>query len=564
MSTVLAEVRMRKEKLESFVLGDVLTARAKTHRTETFLKFREGEISYGEVDSMANRVAQGLIAQGVGRGDHVAVMLPNSPDLVYVIFALARLGAVAVPVNTNHRGEMLRHVLASSDSATLIIDSGYADRLTPLAARLPGLSRVIVREPGTLGAGSGADGAGAGGLTPQLLGKASVPMSALLSHGADVPRVDIAFSDLQAIMYTSGTTGPSKGAMCSHGLALTCAYDSLNYLDRWGKTIYCPLPLFHAAGLWDGMMSALLGGGSIAIVEKFSASRFWDDVRHFDAQVAMSVFSMIPILLNQPVTPRDADHPLEMFYMGKSALDLPMRERFGVRSVETYTSTEAGIGTGSPYGQWRLGSCGTVNEERFHAAVVDEHDREVAPGEPGELVLRPKQPYVITTGYYGAPEATAECFRNMWFHTGDRVWRDADGYFYFLDRMKDSIRRRGENISAFDLECEVNLHPAVLECAAIGVPSELEDEDVKLAVVLRPGAKLAPEELAAFCEEKLPRFMVPRYLEFLDELPRTPTDKVAKYRLRAEGEAGITPGTWDREAGSGQARPSSGPSEAAS
>jgi crotonobetaine/carnitine-CoA ligase len=349
-------------------------------------------------------------------------------------------------------------------------------------------------------------------------------------------------------MYTSGTTGPSKGAMCSHALALTCAYDSLNYLDRWGKTIYCPLPLFHAAGLWDGMMSALLSGGTLAVVERFSASRFWDDVRHFDAQVAMSVFSMIPILLNREPTDRDKDHPLEMFYMGKSVLDAPLRERFGVRSVETYTSTEAGIATGSPYGEWRVGSCGTVHDERFVAAVVDEHDREVGPGEPGELVLRPKQPWVITSGYYGSPDATAETFRNLWFHTGDKVWRDEDGYFYFLDRMKDSIRRRGENISAFDLELEVNTHPAILESAAIGVPSELEDEDVKLAVVLRPGMRLNPEELVEFCTERLPKFMVPRYVEFLDTLPRTPTDKVAKYRLRAEGDHGVTPSTWDREA----------------
>jgi carnitine-CoA ligase len=377
----------------------------------------------------------------------------------------------------------------------------------------------------------------------------AVTFSSLRGRDAAQPRAGVVFSDLQAIMYTSGTTGPSKGAMVSHALALTCAYDSLNFLDRWGKTTYCPLPLFHAAGLWDGVFSALLSGGSIAVVERFSASRFWDDVRHFGAQVAMSVFSMIPILMSAPPSPRDHDHPLEMFYMGKSALDEPLRTRFGVRSVETYTSTEAGIATGSPFGEWRVGSCGTVHSERFDAAVVDEHDRHLVDGEPGELVLRPKQPYVLTTGYYGTPEATADAFRNLWFHTGDRVWRDEDGYFYFLDRMKDSIRRRGENISAFDLECEINTHPAVLECAAIGVPSELEDEDVKLAVVLRPGMSLAPEELVEFCLERLPRFMVPRYLEFLDALPRTPTDKVAKYKLRAQGDHGITEATWDREAG---------------
>jgi crotonobetaine/carnitine-CoA ligase len=531
---------MRRALLESFVLGDVLRTQATTHRTETFLKFHDGDISYGEVDAMADRVAQGLIACGVRRGEHIAVMLPNGPEILYVIFALARLGAVAVPVNTAHRGELLRHVLASSDSRMLIIDAAYAGRLGPLANRLPGLRRVVVhRDDGEI------DG------LPVLLGKPVIPWSDLLDHGAEPPRADVAFHDLQAIMYTSGTTGPSKGAICSHALALTCAYDSLNYLDRWGKTTYCPLPLFHAAGLWDGMMSALLSGGSIAIVDKFHASTFWDDVRRFDAAVAMSVFSMIPILLNQEPKPNDRDHPLEMFYMGKSSLDEPLRERFGVRSVETYTSTEAGIATGSPYGEWKVGSCGTAHDERFEVAVVDEHDREVGNGEPGELVLRPKQPFVITTGYYGAPDATVECFRNMWFHTGDRVWRDNDGYFYFLDRMKDSIRRRGENISAFDLECEVNLHPAVLECAAIGVPSELEEEDVKLAIVRRPGSRLDPEELIEFCQEKLPRYMVPRYLEFVDALPRTPTDKIAKYRLRAEGDHGITDSTWDREAVAG-------------
>ncbi|HEX6469341.1 MAG TPA: AMP-binding protein [Streptosporangiaceae bacterium] len=529
---------MRNQPLESLVLGDVLRARAESHRRETFLKFRDGEITYGEVDAMADRLARGLIAAGVDRGDHVGVMLPNGPEIINVIFALARVGAVAVPINTAYKGELLRHVLAGSDTSTLIVDGAYADRLAPIAARLPGLGRVIVRTGGTAGAGlDGLDG----------LGKPAIDMSWLLAHGAEPVSAPVSFADLQAIMFTSGTTGPSKGAMVPHALALTCALDSLDFLDRWGKTVYCPLPLFHAAGLWDGMMSALLSGGAIAVVERFSASRFWDDVRHFDAQVAMSVFSMIPILLNRPPTPRDKDHPLETFYMGKSVLDEPLLKRFGVRSVETYTSTEVGIATASPYGEWRLGSCGRAHEERFEVAVVDEMDRPVGPDEPGEIVVRPKQPFVITTGYYGAPEATARSFRNMWFHTGDRAWRDADGYFYFLDRMKDAIRRRGENISAFDLECEINLHPAVLECAAIGVPSELEDEDVKITVVLRPGAPLEPAELVDYCRERLPRSMVPRYVEFVDALPRTPTDKVAKYRLRAEGDHGLTPTTWDGE-----------------
>ncbi|MEW2355498.1 AMP-binding protein [Spirillospora sp. NPDC029432] len=530
------QTRVGERALESLVIGDVLRSQARAHRTDPFLKFRDGEVTYGEVDATADRMARGLAALGVGRGDHVGVMLPNCADLVHLVFALARLGAVAVPINIAYKSELLRHVLSSSKSRFLVVDGPYAERIPAIADRLPDLGLVVVRDGAAAGVPMGA------------LGRPALDMSALMAHGADPVEADVGFADLQAIMYTSGTTGPSKGAMVPHALALACAYDSLDFLDRWGKTIYCPLPLFHAAALWDGMLSALLGGGSIAIVERFSASRFWDDVRRFDAQVTMSVFSMIPILLNQPPSPRDRDHPMQTFYMGKSSLDEPLRERFGVRSVETYTSTEAGIATGSPYGEWRTGSCGTAHEERFHVAVVDEHDREVPPGEPGELVLRPKQPFVLTTGYYGDWEATTRCFRNMWFHTGDRVWQDDDGYFYFLDRMKDAIRRRGENISAFDLECEINMHPSVLESAAIGVPSELEDEDIKVSVVVRPGTGLDPEELVAFCEERLPRSMVPRYVEFVEALPRTPTDKVAKYRLRAEGENGLTPGTWDREA----------------
>jgi crotonobetaine/carnitine-CoA ligase len=523
---------MNGEWLESLVLGDVLRSRAETHRDAAFLKFRDGELTFAEVDTAADRYANGLAAEGVGRGDHVAVMLPNCAEFVPVIVALARLGAVAVPVNTAYRGELLRHVLDSADVSTLLVDAEYTDRLPPVLPEVPDPIRVIVRGPEP---------------SLDLLGDGAIPMSRLLAYGADPVNDRARFSDLQAIMYTSGTTGRSKGAMVPHALALACAYDSLDFLDRWGTTTYCPLPLFHAAGLWDGVFSSLLSGTPIGIVERFSASRFWDDVRRFDAQIAMSVFAMIPILLSAPPGPRDRDHPLETFYMGKSALDAPLLERFGVRSAETYTSTEVGIATGSPYGQWRLGSMGQAHAERFDVAVVDEDDREVPAGEPGELVVRPKQPFVITTGYYGMPEATARAFRNMWFHTGDRAWRDDDGYFYFLDRIADAIRRRGENISAFDIECEVNLHPAVVESAAFGVPSELGEEDVKLAVVRAPGTDLSAAELAAFCAAKLPSFMVPRYIEFVGELPRTPTDKVAKHELRAMGDQGLTPGTWDRE-----------------
>lgn len=533
---------MRDYDLEDLVLPEILRERARTHRAETFLMFREGQLTFGEVDETANRMAQGFAALGVGKGDHVAVMLPNCADLIHVVFGLAKLGAVAVPINTAYKGELLRHVLETSDTTLLVVDESFVDRLPGALEGAPDVTRVVVRA--AEGKPSGLDRLPAG----------ARPLTHLLEHGDEDPRVEVAFSDLQAIMYTSGTTGTAKGVMTPHALALTCALDNLKFLDGWGKTYYCPLPLFHAAGLWDGVMSVLLSGSAIGIVERFSASRFWDDVRYFGANISMGVFSMIPILLSHDPTPEDKDHSLETFYMGKSSLDERFYERFGVHTAETYTSTEAGIPTGSPYGEWRVGSCGQENSERFEVAIVDEHDREVPPGEPGEFVIRPRQPYVLTTGYYGFWKYTAHCFRNQWFHTGDRMYRDEDGYFYFLDRIKDAIRRHGENISAFDLEQEINLHPAVRECAAIGVPSELEEEEVKVAIVRRPGAEATPEDIVAYCEERLPDFMVPRYVEFVDELPRTSTDKIAKHELRAMGERGLTAGTWDREGGSAQPR----------
>ncbi|SEP52390.1 AMP-binding protein [Amycolatopsis saalfeldensis] len=534
---------MQGESIEKLVLGEILQSRAESHRDETFLEFRNGTLSFGQVDEESNRVAQGLSFAGVRAGHHVAVMLPNCPEIVFVIFALARLGAVAVPVNVAYRGELLWQLLAGSDCSTLIIDEQYADRLPGTPAALPDLRRVVVRADGLP-----PDRAGSGGEhPPRDRGWQQLRLSGLLVHGAARPAHRARFSDLLAIMHTSGSTGPSKGALVPHALALTCAQDVFDFVNPGGGRIYCPLPLFHAAGLWDGVLSALLSGGSIAVVERFSVSRFWDDVRHFDAKVAISVFSMLPILLNQAPTARDKDHPLEVFYTGKSTLDAKLHERFGVRSVEAYTSTEAGVPLASPFGHWRTGSCGQVNGRRFEAAVVDECDHLLPPGVPGELVLRPKQPYVLTGGYYKRFDATAHAFRNMWFHTGDRVRQDGDGYFYFMDRMSDGIRRCGENISAFDIELEVNTHPAVQECAAIAVPSELEEHEVKLTVVLRQGASLTHEQLLAHCLEKLPKFMVPRYLEFAAALPRTPTDKVAKHELRAAGARGITASTWDRQ-----------------
>ena len=513
---------------EEPTLGDVLRRRANSHGAAPFLRFDDVTLTFAAFNDRVNRAARGLTRLGVDVGEHVALMLPNCAELPVLLFALAKLGAIAIPINTAFKGELLRYVLHNSRSRLLLLDSSYIEQL-PAEAEGGRVDTVILRGEGRL----------------PWRHPAQMALAELFSEAGEEPAWRGRGGDLQAIMYTSGTTGPSKGVMVPHTLALTCARDFIRCMDFAPEdAIYCPLPLFHAAGLWDGLLSALLAGSSIAVVPRFSASRFWADVRRFEATVAMGIFSMVPILLKQPPSPEDKNHTLRAFYVGRSTQDAALYERFGVRAVENYASTEAGIPLYSRYGAGRPGSCGELNDAAFEAKVVDEWDRELPPGEAGELVLRPKRPFVMTPGYYNYPEATAKSFRNLWFHTGDRVYCDDDGYFFFVDRIKDCIRRRGENVSAFELEEVVNGHPEVLESAAFPMPAALEDDDIALAVVCRPGANVTVEQLAAYCEKQLPRFMVPRYLELLDALPKTPTEKIAKHELRKRGIANA----WDREA----------------
>ena len=527
---------MRRYANEEMVLGALLKEKAANCGGRTFLQFPKGELTYRECNDMVNRVAEGFASRGIQRGDRVAVMLPNCPEFLYVTFALAKLGAAAVPINTAYKGDLLEHILNSSESSTLIVQDEWTERIAAVESRLSSLGNVIVRSEGT------------SGQALRGLATRTSAFSELLAQAKGEPDVVVHHGELQAIMYTSGTTGPSKGVMVSHAHAMTCGLDWLKYTAfQPDETLYCPLPLFHGVGLWCGVLAVLLAESRICIVDRFSAGAYWDDVRRFKANVSLGIFSMIPILLNQPASPTDRDHPLRAFYLGQSAMDQAMNERFGVRSVEIYGSTELGIATGSPYGEWRPGSCGQENTDSYEVRVVDELDREMPPGEPGELVVRPVKPFVMTTGYFRFPDATSSAFQNLWFHTGDRAYRDKDGYFFFVDRMKDSMRRRGENISSFEVERGVNAHPSVLESAAIAVPSEIGEDDVKICVVLKPGAGLEPEDLLRFCEDRMAYFMVPRYVEFLDELPKTATEKIEKYRLRTEGNHGITPTTWDRE-----------------
>lgn len=509
-------------------LGAALRSAAADCPEQPFIRMVAGEWSYATVDAESDRVAAGLAALGVTRGANVSLMLPNCIEFVILWFALAKLGAVTAPVNTSFRGELLANAINLVDSHLLLVHESLLEPLAEVRAKLGAIESVVLvgeRER-------------AGFRSYRSLREASA--------GAPPAAGDIAGDELCLLLYTSGSTGASKAAMIPHRFVLThgqLAIDGLG-LHR-DDVLYCPYPLFHLDATVMTVVPALLLRAVAAIGERFSVSRYWQEMRALRATVFDFMGATLAMLHKQPPSPQDRDHQARLGWGVPLPAWAPEFEaRFGCRLVELYGLTEAGTMIYTPQGQpRRVGSCGKLLGP-FQVRLLDEDGLEVPNGELGELVIRPLAPAIIMQGYYGMPEATVAAFRDLWFHTGDLLRQDGEGYFYFVGRRKDVVRRRGENISAAEVEEQVCAHPAVLECAVIGVASELSEEEVMACVVARPGATLEPSELAEFCGRKLARFMAPRYFRVLAALPKTPTDKVEKFRLRAQG---VTADTWDSE-----------------
>lgn len=495
-----------------------------------FLSFHDREISYGEFDRLVSSATSGFAQEGLVAGDLVAIFMRNSLEELQAVFALARLGAVPVLVNTEYRGELLRHVFVDSRARFVLADESLAERVQDVAGSCPDLEGMFV---------SGA-----------VMPPGSLPAKLLseIAGEAEAPTRQFALRDPFVVLYTSGTTGPSKGVIVSHGHALTFASDWVRTMEFTGRDVlFSPLPLFHGIGFLLGVLPTLLTGASMHIVERFSASRFWDDVRRCEATVAHIIFSIAPILLSAPPDPvEDRRHSLRAAYIGPSKLSAEFEERFGAPLVEVYGQTETGIVALGPLGKVRPGSCGQVNDMHFEVAIVNDDDSPVAVGETGEIVVRPRYPFSMMSGYLNRPEATAAAYQNLWHHTGDRGRFDEDGWLYFVDRAKDCIRRRGENISSYEVELIAVGHPDVVEVAAIPVPSELEEEEVKVWIVAHDAGAFDYADFVTFCEREMPTFMVPRFIEVVEALPKTPSQKAMKYELRARGNQGLTKATWDR------------------
>jgi len=527
------------------VVGELVRGRAERLGDAVFLRFRDTSLTYAQMERFSNRCANAFRDLGVQKDDKVAIMLPNCPEFLHVWFGLAKLGAVEVPINTSYKGEFLRYIVDQSDSKVLVIDGDWLPRVLRVLEGLPKLKTIVVRGEVVTDevAGPTAGSAATPGVAPRV---AVIAWNEFFAAPEDPVEADVQPQDACSIIYTSGTTGLSKGALGSHKFWVVVAQKMLEYREGTKDDVfYTFLPLYHFNAQVLTVLSALVAEASMVLSDKFSASGFWDDIRRFGATQFNYLGAVIPILVKQPPRPDDRDNPARIALGAGCPADVMVEaeERFGITCMEGFGMSEIGIPIHVRAHDRRPGSCGKPLDI-YDIRLVDDQDEVVPVGEPGEIVFRPREPYTMMTGYYNMPEKTLEAYRNLWFHSGDLGRRDADGYFYFVDRKKDALRRRGENISSFEVERAINTHPAVLESAAVAVKSELAEDEVKICVVLRPGATLAPEDLVTYADERMPYFAVPRYIEFLDALPKTPTERIQKYVLK---EAGVTPTTWDRE-----------------
>ena len=536
----------RNYDIRRLTIGAVLEAQARDVGDKVFLTWLPDGRRYTFADAhrLSNRLANGLMAQGIGQGSHVAMLMENCPELALSAFALGKIGAVAVPINAAARGELLRYFLEQSDASAIIVEARFADRVLALGADMAGrLGRVIVV------ADESGDGCPAG-VAGDAEGWQRVGFETVLQGGHDAaPEVEVGFRDMAMIMYTSGTTGPSKG--CVFGQARNLLW-GMSHAEAHGyrasDVFYVCMPMFHVSALQGTLYNALTLGASIFLQRRFSASGFWRDARSCGATVANIMGSMANILWSRPPSPEDRDHRVRMCHVSPCPeFALAFEERFGMRFVAGYGLTDFwsshALTLTDP--AWKAGSAGRVRRG-IEARVVDEHDFDVPSGEAGELILRNNNPWEMSEGYYRMPEATLASLRNGWFHTGDRVRIDADGYLWFVGRDKDSIRRRGENISAFEIENIVKKHPAVADAAAFPVVSDVGEEDVALALVVREGGSLDEADLVRWCAGNMAYYMVPRYVVRVDDLPRTLSFKVQKFRLREQFEA-ERERLWDRE-----------------
>jgi carnitine-CoA ligase len=518
-------------------LGDVLAARVEERPDQPYIDFPGFGVAwtYAELFAAARRVGGALRGLGLEPGDRVGIMLENRPEYVLTWIGSLLAGTIDVSVNHGLRGPRLAHQLRQAGIRVLICDPESAAAVVEVRGEVPGLETLVLTE-GEVEA-------------PGL----RVEPYALLENGAPVDPHSPSPADVTSIRYTSGTTGPAKAVARTHS-ALLVHTGQFVWLTEFepDDLLYSSFPLHHGIASILGVITTMLAGGRLVLDERFSASRYWQRIRETDATLAHVINPLIPILMAQPEGELDREHRCRRLWTASP--DPAFEERFATRPIYFYGLAEGGTiayvppGTTAP-----RGSSGKASPQ-FELRIVDENDFPVAPGERGEITWRPNEPQVVSPGYFGDPEATVRAWRGLWFHSGDAGTMDAEGYLYLEGRIGDQIRRKGVNISAEEVESAALEFDHAAEAAAIAVPSELAESEVKLCVVPKLPGQFEMVEFHRHLEAVLPPEMVPRYVEVRASLPRTDTHKIAKVKLRAEGEDGITAETVDLEAGRRAAR----------
>jgi crotonobetaine/carnitine-CoA ligase len=507
------------------------------HPERVLLDFSGECHTYAEVDRQSTRLAHAFAALGVQAGQTVVTMLDNNVDAVLCWFAINKLCAVSVPINTALKGEFLRHQIADAGAALVVCEASYVERIAVISDGMPDVKQVLARG------------------TPATKLCGALPLASLNDHrGND----DTAFErkpnpwELACLIYTSGTTGPSKGCMISYNYMCNLARLQLRAGPATEHDVtITPLPLFHMNAMCVGVLASILVGARVAFVPRFSVSNFWPEVERSGATIASILGSMGAMLANAPDTEAGQRCKGQIHTVRGNPFTEEVkaiwRERFGAKQVggNGYGLTEAAVITSLAGGEHAAPGSSGKRIPDFDVRIVDDLDREVAAGTSGEIVVRPLRPDIMFMGYWRRPEDTLKIMRNLWLHTGDIGKFDEEGFFYFVDRKKDYLRRRGENISSFEMEAAFARHPALAEVAVHAVPSDKGEDDVKVTAMLRPEMQLSPEDLFRWAIDAVPYYALPRYIEFRDSLPKNPQGRVLKYELRNQG---CTPTTWDQEA----------------
>ncbi len=511
------------------VLAPLLDHWADTTPERVFAIFEDGEEwTWARTRDEVRSAAQGLRQLGVAKGDAVAVWLPNGKNMFVAWFAISYLGAVYCPINTSFRGSLLAHVIRNSGAKLMVCHPRLVERLHDVD--LAQLEEIVV-------AGE------FNGTAPD--GRKIHPELVLKGDGTVLGAVpEMQPWDTYGIIYTSGTTGPSKGVLVSYLQLYASGVGTYGYVGPDDRMLV-NLPMFHVGGT-NSVYAMLALGGSFVLVDGFDSKNFWNQIKGFGCTTTAGLIgAMTDFLAKAPPTEFEKDNPLRIVTLAPvNQQTVELSERYGFSYVTGFNMTETAAPLMAEINSRAFGSCGKPRDG-IECRLVDENDLEVATGQLGEMMLRSDVPWSITIGYNGMPEATARAWRNGWFHTGDIFRKDQQGNYFFVDRSKDAIRRRGENISSLEVEREVLSHKQVLEVAAIPAPNPAGEDEVMIVLAAQPGETIDPAELLRFLIPRMAHFMVPRYVRIVSALPKTETNKIQKAGLRKEG---ITADTWDREA----------------